>query len=93
MRLVCGKHIMKEILRPWSFFDLLSRDDPKHRFTVIETIAKVVDAWTPPTLENLSDAVINKWVNELKMEALIALYMVFGADTKGEAAIAARLWS
>ena len=93
MKLVCGKHISKEILRPYSFFWWLCENKPENGMTVIETIVEVLDEWEIPTVEELTDAVIYGWANMLKLEALFRLYKKFGAKTDGEASFAASMWS
>ena len=93
MKLVCSKQILKEVLRPYSFFWWLCEDRPDHGMTVIATICEVVTAWKIPTFEGLTDAVIYQWVNSLKLETLFRLYKRFGAKTDGEASFAASMWS
>ena len=92
MRLVIAKHVLEEIVKRGSFFWMLieGRDDLRQR--LIESVCGIVEAWTPPTLDNLTDEIISTWIDQNKMKCLVALYQEFGAK-ENEAAFAARLWA
>jgi len=93
MRLVCGKRIIEEVTRKGTFFWLLCEGRPENSFLLIETVAKVVEAWTPPQTKDLTEAMVSSWVKRLKFKCLVELYLVFGAKHKGEATLAAVVWS
>ena len=79
MRLVCAKHVIDDLLTPGTFFWLLCDGRLENGRLLINTVAEVVEAWTPPQLDDLSDELISQWINQLKFKSLVELYQVFNA--------------
>ena len=89
MRLVCAKHIVAEVTKQGSFFWVLIHGRKDLAGRVINTVARVVEEWTPPQLDRLTDALMSGWIDQLKFKALVALYVEFGAKNVQEASVAA----
>jgi len=93
MRATCGTRVIQEVTQKGTFFCLLCEGKPENLFLLIETVAKVIADWTPPQTEDATDAMVASWVKRLKFKCLVELYLVFGAKHKGEATLAAVVWS
>ena len=79
MRIVVGKHILQDIFKEGSFFWLLCLDHKENAALVVETVAKILEEWEPPQLEDLTDALISGWIDQLKFKCIPALYVAFQA--------------
>lgn len=88
MRLVCGKHIIAELVKPGTFFWLLCQGKPENGKLLINTVAKIVEAWEPPQLDDLTDELISGWIDQLKFRSVVELYQVFGASKREAHAMA-----
>lgn len=92
LRIVCAKHIIEEVVKPGTFFWILVEGRQELRRKLIDCVAKVVEAWTPPTVEGLTNPMINKWIDALKFECIVQLYLVFGAADINQARFAAGIY-
>ncbi len=89
LRIVCAKRIIEEVVKPGTFFWLLIDGRQELRRKLIDCVMKVVEAWTPPTVEGLTDPVVSGWIDALKFECVVQLYLAFGASDINQARFAA----